>query len=400
MALAVLLFVGIAPRACIAGLWVLYLSLTTAGQEFLSFQWDVLLLETAFFAFFYAPSGLRPGLARESPPSFASLWLMRWLCVRLMLASGAVKLASGDPTWRDLTALVHHYETQPLPTPLAWYVHQLSPAVHKVSCFLMYAIELVLPWFVLGPRRMRIAAGLSLIAFQVAILFTGNYGFFNWLSIALCVPFLDDAFLARFLPTKLTSRVPTSNAPARLPPWRRIAFGTFATTLALFTALMLVDRLTREVEALRPVRRVARGIAPLRTLNTYGLFSVMTTERPEIRIEGSEDGTVWREYVFRYKPGDLARAPGWVAPHMPRLDWQMWFAALGRIRNSPWVGRLLERLREGSPPVLALFAVNPFPDAPPKFVRATLWEYRFTTSAERAETGNAWVATFLGVYAR
>lgn len=398
IALSAALFVGLAPRLCIALLWALYLSLTTAGQEFLSFQWDVLLLETAFFAFFYAPSNWLPGLARESPPSFASLWLMRWLLVRLMFASGAVKLASLDPTWRDLTALTYHYETQPLPTPLAWYAHQLPLFAHQASCVVMYAIEMVLPWFVFW-RRLRLIAAFGLIGLQAVIALTGNYGFFNLLSIALCVPLLDDACLARFVPSRFTSRPPPA-APPRPVLWRRIAFGAFAVLLFAFTSLMLLQRLRRDMELPFALTRVAQWIAPLRTLNTYGLFAVMTTERPEIRIEGSTDGVTWREYSFRYKPGDVARAPGWVAPHMPRLDWQMWFAALGRIRNNPWVLKLLERLRQGSPEVLALLASNPFPDGPPAYARATLWDYRFTTSAERAATGDVWVAKFLGVYAQ
>jgi hypothetical protein len=263
----------------------------------------------------------------------------------------------------------------------------------------MYAIELVFPWFVFW-RRLRIVAALGFLTLQVVIALTGNYGFFNLLSIAMCVPLFDDACFTRWLPARVASRISRPSTTLLPPRWRRLAFGVFGVLVFAFTSLMLLQRLQRDFELPQPVQSLAARIAPLRTLNTYGLFAVMTTERPELRIEGSNDGVTWREYTFRYKPDELARAPGWVAPHMPRLDWQMWFAALGRIRNNPWVLRLLGRVREGSPEVLALFASNPFPGAPPAYARATLWDYQFTTSPERRTTGDVWVAKYLGVYAQ
>jgi hypothetical protein len=317
-----------------------------------------------------------------------------------------VKLASGDATWRSLTALEFHYQTQPIPTPVAWCAQHLPDALQRSSCAIMFAIELGLPWFVFGPRRMRIAAGAGFVLLQGLIALTGNYGIFNLLAIALCVPLFDDALLARVLPRAWTRRVCESPRDAAhatderaRPQWRGAIGWVFAIGVALLTGAMLASRLDRALSPLDPLRRLEAWVAPLRTLNTYGLFAVMTTERDEITIEGSADGVEWRAYEFRYKPGDVRRPPPWVAPHMPRLDWQMWFAALGRVRDNFWFQRLLERLLEGSKPVEALLAKNPFEDSPPRFVRARLTRYAFTSAGERAETGAWWTATERGLYA-
>lgn len=404
-ACSVALCLGFAPRLCLALAWALYLSLCVAGQDFLWFQWDALLLETAFFAFFFAPGGWRSKLGRDGPPSRWSLFLVRWLLFRLMFASGAVKLASGDAAWHALRALEYHYETQPIPTVLAWYAHHLPAGWHRASCAIMFAIELVLPWFVFGPRRMRIAAGLAFVLLQSAIAITGNYGIFNALTIALCVPLFDDSLWRRVLPRRRVERSAPARdgastlADRRAARWRARIGWTWAIGIVLVTGAMLASRLDRALAPPDPLRRAEAWIAPLRTLNTYGLFAVMTTQRDEIIIEGSRDGVEWRAYEFRYKPGNLRRAPPWVAPHMPRLDWQMWFAALGRVRDNFWFQRLLQRLLEGSKPVEALLAVNPFENSPPQFVRARLVRYTFTSAAARAAAGTWWTSSELGLYA-
>ena len=403
--LSVLLFAGVAPRLCLVLLWTLYLSVSVAGQEFLSFQWDVLLLETAAFAIPFAPGAWRPGLARERPPSTASLWLVRWLLFRLMFASGVVKLTSGDPCWcyPDFSALTFHYWTQPLPTVFAWYANQPPLWFQKLSCVVMYAVEVGLPFLTFAGRRARQVAFAGLVVLQLLIAVTGNYGFFNLLTILLCLPLLDDAAVGRILPRRLVDAARSAPAPVPLPRAAGVAAATLAALVALFTGAKMLDR-TGLLELIgvdglpAPLARLEEAIAPFRTLNDYGLFRVMTKQRLEIEIEGSDDGVAWTPYVFRWKPGPVDRAPVWVAPHMPRLDWQMWFAVLGR--RSPWVERLLARILEGSPPVLRLLGENPFPGKPPRFVRARLHEYRFTTPAEKAATGAWWArkdaGTFLG----
>jgi hypothetical protein len=382
-AVSVLLFVGIAKRPACAVLFVLYLSLVTAGQVFMGFQWDGLLLETGFLALLLGRSRI-------------GVWLMRWLLFRLMFMSGAVKLLSGDLAWRNLTALRYHYQTQPLPTPLAWYAHQLPAPIQATCAVIMFFIELLAPLFIFFPRRVRFAGAIILVAFQLAIFLTGNYTFFNLLTVLLCLVLLDDARIARWFPRRFVDRI--TGKPHAMPPSkaRRILVTTVAVYMAVMGAAELMGRLFG-VEP-QPVARLMNIIAPLRIVNGYGLFAVMTTTRPEIIIEGSNDGVNWQEYGFRWKPGDLRRGPRWVQPYQPRLDWQMWFAALGDYQENPWTLRLVYRLLQGSPEVLGLMGRNPFSSAPPRYVRALRYEYRFTTFAERRQTGNWWHRELLGPY--
>jgi hypothetical protein len=388
VALAALLACGIAPAAVLALLWACYLSLVSVGNVFLGYQWDALLLETGFLAIFVAPLGSRLRAGQEPP--WVSLWLLRWLLFRLTFASGVVKLASGDPTWRSLSALLVHYETQPLPSWVGWYAHQLPAWFQRLSCGVMFAIELLVPWLVFGPRRARLAAFFPLVALQVLIALTGNYAFFNLLTLTLCVLLLDDAAL------------PWRRAPetASARPWSRFLLVPMAVVVGLLSLAIFTSSCGLELPWPRVVALLYRAVAPFRSINGYGLFAVMTTSRPEIVVEGSDDGASWKAYGFREKPGDLARAPAFVAPHQPRLDWQMWFAALGRCEQTPWFERFLERLREGSPPVLGLLATNPFPDHPPRYTRALVFDYRFTDSNARRDTGAWWRREPKGPYCK
>ena len=364
--LALLLLVGIAPIPALVLLWIDYLSLSVVSREFLSYQWDALLLEAGLLAVFLAPPVLWEGRgARFDPPPVAR-WLALWLMVRLMVGSGAVKLASGDPTWRQLTALTFHYYTQPIPTPLAWHASRLPAAFHQASTAFVLGIELIAPWCVFAPRRWRLAGFLLLAGLQALIALTGNYAFFNLLSVALCLFLLDDATWGLRAP-----RPPSTGGRVR-----RAATLAFAVVTVPVSAAMFLGSLGVEF-APPPVAALADFIGPLRSVNGYGLFAVMTTTRDEIVVEGSNDGETWLEYEFRYKPGDVNRPPPWVAPHQPRLDWQMWFAALTTYENAPWFRTFCIRLLEASPDVLRLLARNPFPDQPPRYVRGTLYRYRF-----------------------
>lgn len=393
---SVLLIFDIAPMPVLALLWMLYLSLVTVGQDFLAFQWDSLLLEAGFLAILLAPWRLLPQRSPEAPPRLVQ-WLLWLLLFRLMFSSGVVKLASGDPAWRHLTALEYHYYTQPLPTPIAWYVH-LAPAWFQHGSVVgVFLIELAVPFLVFAPRLWRFAGGGLLIAFQVLIALTGNYAYFNLLTITLCVLLFDDAFLARFFPRRLAQRVrgPTSSARRfSLRRWVTVPIGLVILAAGL---LQIADVLS--VQWLPAAAfDLLSDLQPARLVNSYGLFAVMTTTRPEIIIEGSNDGETWRDYEFKFKPGDLHRPPRWVEPFQPRLDWQMWFAALGDFRSAPWFSRLMLQLLKGSPPVLALLARNPFPDAPPKYVRALIYDYRFTSWRERRASGDWWSRRLLGDY--
>jgi len=387
-ALALLLIAGIAPVPVLLLLWIGYLSLSVAGQTFLWFQWDGLLLETGLLAVLYAPAQLAPSLVRDRTPSTWMRWLLWWLLFRLMFLSGVTKLLSGDTAWRHLTALDYHFWTQPLPTWPAWYAHWTPVWVHRAMTLAILAIELLVPWLIFVPERWRRAryVGCALLVLgQLAIALTGNYGFFNLLAIVLCVPLLDDGVLERVLPLRLAATEPQ-------PRWQRYAIRGVAPALALLSLLAFA----REIVQTLPTSRgeldnpLLRAVEPLRSVNGYGLFRVMTTERFEILVEGSRDGVQWTEYGFRWKPGDVHRRPAFVAPHMPRLDWQLWFAALNPEGARDWLPSLLRHVLTGTPEVLALLGDDPFPDAPPRYVRLAYFRYRFSTPPERAASGAWW----------
>ena len=401
VALSALLLIGVAPMTVLILLWVFYLSLSLVGQTLLSFQWDTLLLETGFFAIFFAPRQWLPGLSREGPPSRVALWLLRWLLFRLMFQSGLTKLLYDDPTWLNLTALTFHYETQPLPTWIGWYAHQLPLWFQKFSCFVMYVIEVAVPFLFFAPRRLRFVGAAATVFLQLLIGLTGNYNFFNLLTIALCVPLLDDFTLQKITPRSLRRRLPLNPRPSTLNPppvWRLWLLGSFAAFIALITTVEMLFNFRVNFPWPKPVVQLTRAVGPFRTLNSYGLFRVMTRPRNEIIVEGSNDGVTWLPYEFKWKSGDVQRRPGFVAPHQPRLDWQMWFAALGNYQQNPWVVNFCIRLLQGSPKVLALMGTNPFPEKPPRHIRATLYSYRFTDFAERRRTGAWWRRERLGEY--
>ena len=389
--LSLVLIAGFLPTATLTGLWMLYLSLVTVGQAFLSFQWDVLLLEVGFLAIFFAPLRIRETFRRVSETSGAFLWLLRWLLFRLMFASGFVKIAS-DAVWRNLTALNFHYETQPLPTWIGWYAHQLPEWLHKASVIGMFAVELAVPLLIFAPRRLRAAGCIGLIGLQVLILLTGNYCFFNLLTIALCLLLIDDITWKRLLSKRfMPSFQPVEHSPHR---YRRVCLAVVATLLFVLSGVRFGGQLFRDA----PFPDVA-WIRPFRSVNTYGLFADMTESRPEIIVEGSNDRITWEPYHFRWKPGDLKTAPKWVAPHQPRLDWQMWFAALqGSYRNTPWFPHFIGALLQGKPEVLQLLAENPFPEKPPRYVRAVLYDYHFTDTATKRSEGTWWYRERKGLY--
>ena len=398
--LAIALLIGFAPAPCLFLLWLLYLSLVTISSEFLGFQWDNLLLEVGFLAIFLAPLQWLPKLPRAPPPSRLVLWLFRWLLFRLMFESGCVKLLSGDPTWRNFSALTVHYETQPLPTWIAWYAHQLPQAAQKASTAIMFIIELFIPFLIFTPPRPRQFACAALVLLQVMISLTGNYCFFNLLAIALCLLLLDDSALMRLLPGNLRRNLTAhpQSSPTHSLKWpRQLTVPLFCVTLAM-SLIQLVSTFHVRLPWPRPVVAVYKWVSPFRTINSYGLFAVMTTTRPEIIVQGSNDGTNWLDYEFKYKPGDVKQRPKFVEPHQPRLDWQMWFVALSNYQQNPWLMNFCVRLLQGKPEVLRLLKRNPFPAAPPRFIRAVLYEYHFTDFAARRHTGAWWRREFKGLY--
>jgi predicted DCC family thiol-disulfide oxidoreductase YuxK len=381
--LSLLLIFNLLPRLCLVLLYVLYLSLLYGGQDFMSFQWDTFLLEAGFLALVLSFATM-PGI-----------WLLRWLLFRFMFMSGVVKLISGDPNWWNLSALSYHFFTQPLPTPLAWYAAHLPPLVLTYATGAMFFVELILPFLIFGPRRLRFLAGFGILLLEGCITITGNYNWFNLQTMLLCLPLFDDAALQRIVPRRMIRLLPVregNNGPRKTV---RVVVGALA-VLTVFCSLVQMDE---RFGGNPPVvaQAVNRAIEPLRIVGSYGLFAVMTAKRDEIVIEGSNDGVEWREYEFWYKPGDVARTPRWNIPHQPRLDWQMWFAALEDPRRLPWFWHFLRRLLESEPTVTALLEKNPFPDKPPLFLRARFYEYTYSAGEEKAK-GIWWDRRPLGLY--
>jgi predicted DCC family thiol-disulfide oxidoreductase YuxK len=400
--ISILLIAGFLPAISLVLLFAFYLSLTIAGQTFLSFQWDILLLETGFLAIFFAPVRWRLGGDSDAPVSRVGLFLLKLLLFKLMVMSGVVKLTSGDDSWWNLTALDYHYWTQPLPTVVGWWAHQSPEWFRKFSTFFVLAGESVVPFFIWAPRRVRHIACALLIFLQVLIALTGNYCFFNLLTIALCLLLVDDSLWRRH-PTSL---VGTARCAIRGPRTAR-ALPERLSILAAWAVLVVTLPLNATLifSAFKPHAAVPRLIGtlygyvePFRIVNGYGLFRVMTKSRPEIILEGSADGIDWLPYEFKWKPGGVNQPPRWVAPHQPRLDWQMWFAALGTYRQSPWFVRLAVNLLENNPNVTRLLAHNPFPKEPPRYLRATLYDYHFTSCDEHRTTGAWWKREKQGEY--
>jgi lipase maturation factor 1 len=400
--LSLVLIVGIAPALSLVGLVAFYLSLTIAGQTFLSFQWDILLIEIGFLSIFLAPWRLWPKRGVDPPVSRAALFLLKVLLFKLLVMSGVVKLTSGDDSWWDLTALDYHYWSQPLPTVIGWWADQSPEWFKKFSVAFCLVVEIIVPFFIWAPRRLRLIAGGLLVFLQIMIAATGNYCFFNLLTIALCLLLIDDAVWRQENGTFTCLREATARqADRRYKQWDRLSI--YAAAIVIVLTLPLNAQLI--YSALKPVAEWPRLLGSVyaraeafRIVNGYGLFRVMTKDRHEIVIEGSADGIDWQPYEFKWKPGDVNRAPGWCAPHQPRLDWQMWFAALGSYRQNPWFVQLVISLLHGKPQVAALFERNPFPQNPPRYVRATFYRYRVTTAQEHRQTGAWWKRQELGEY--
>ena len=396
-AISLLVIAGIMPAFGLFLLWLFYLSLFNVGQQFLGFQWDTLLLETGFLAIFLAPLKWRPKLATEPPPSPWVLLLLRFLLFRVMFTSGWVKLASGDPTWNDHSALLYYYETQPLPTWIGWYVHQLPQVFQEFSVIAVLIIQLGVSFFIFGPGRIRYAAATILIFFQLLISLTGNYCFFNILTISLCLLLFDDSLLKKVVPKKW--RITFKETRSCIHEWKRrlvlvVGQGIFVASILLYFIPLFISSVSYSPVFIS----IVNTIRPFRIVNQYGLFAVMTTSRPEIFIKGSNDGEEWKTYEFKWKPGKLNQAPAFVAPHQPRLDWQMWFAALSNYERNPWLIKFMIRLLEGSPFVLDLLANNPFPENPPKYIQAVVYDYRFTSIGTKEKKGDWWQREYKGSY--
>jgi Lipase maturation factor len=386
--LSAVLLAGFANALLLLALWALYLSFVHIGQDWYAYGWEIQLLETGFLAVFLCPLLDARPFPRRPPPT-AVIWLLRWLIFRVMLGAGLIKLR-GDPCWRDLSCLDTHFETQPIPGPLSRAFHELPPWAHRGGVLFNHVAELVAPWLVFMGRLLRRSAGLVMLALQGTLLLSGNLSFLNWLTIVPILACFDDAFLAHVLPRALVARAARAAAratPARVQHW-------LAAALVVLVALLSVGPV---LNLLSPDQRMNTSFDSLDLVNSYGAFGSVGKQRDEIVFEGTDAAVpdahaVWREYAFPGKPGDVARRPPLLAPYQPRLDWALWFAAMSTPERYPWAVHLVWKLLQGDAPTLRLLANDPFPDVPPRYVRALLYRYRFAPPA----SGAWWERTLVG----
>ena len=432
MAASTLVVLNLWPRASLLLCFLCFLSVVAAAQDFSGYQSDGMLLEAGFLSLFLAPRGLLPGLGARSLAPRAATFLLLWEWFRIYFQSGLVKLLSGDPTWRNLTAMYEYYQNGPLPTWVGWYLQQLPHWFHIATAGATLFMELVLVFMAFLPRPWHMACFAIVTAWQAGVILTANYAFLNYLVLILAILLLDDILLARLIhqrwrpalapparhpeqseepvlslsnqpaPLPMTS-TPEPVSPPHQPAWRihlhalTLALTAVALTLIAYgTAVPLVQMLWREAPL--PTKPLVL-LEPFRIANQYGLFAVMTPHRYEIEFQGSDDGQTWTAYTFRYKPQNPAERPRIYAPYQPRFDWNLWFASLGSWTDYPIVPRTEELLLNNDTDVLGLFASNPFPTAPPRFVRAVLWQYWFSTPAEKNLKSIWWTRQLLGTYA-
>jgi len=379
-ALSLVVLGGYANAILLALLWAMYMSIVHIGQIWYGYGWEIQLLETGFLSIFLCPLLDGRPFPKCRPPILV-IWLFRWLGFRIMIGAGLIKLR-GDPCWRDLTCLYYHYETQPIPSPISRYLHFAPHWLLKLETAWNHFVELVVPWFSFGPRAARHIAGVLLVTFQIFLIVSGNLSFLNYLTI---VPFLacfDDTLLRHFLPDAIVRRAERAaqdSQPSRISNAVAVALSVIVIWLSIPTVLNLVSG--RQL--------MNYSFDALDLVNTYGAFGTVGRERNEIIFEGTEDlmitgDTKWKEYEFKAKPGDPNRRPPFVAPYQPRIDWQIWFAAMASPGDYPWTLHFVWKLLHNDPGTLSLLASNPFPDAPPHYIRARLYRYRFAPIGEKA----------------
>lgn len=366
--LSLALILGGPPLVLLPLLYLLHLSIVSGGQDFLSFGWEMFFIEIVCNAFFLS---MGPNLF---------VWMsINLLLFRFNFQAGISKLLSGDRNWRSLTALKFHYQSQPLPNTQAWYFEKLPLWFHKLSTLFMFFAELVAPFAIFGGERMRLIAFIFLGGLQLIIWFTGNFSYLNHMTLCFCTLLLGDSYLFA--------------APAQEPSSSLL----LSSVGALLIALQLIS-LWNYFLPNRRLQTILGWLSPFHLINRYGIFAVMTTRRDEIVVEGSEDGVHWEEYLFRYKPSEVGRRPRRISPYQPRLDWQAWFLPFSDFSSRVWFQNFLLRLLQGSPPVLKLLRHNPFPEKPPKYIRALVYEYEFSDAKTKRESGAWWSRRLLGAY--
>jgi hypothetical protein len=383
-ALACVVITGFANSIIMILLWALYMSIVHVGQDWYAFGWETQLLETGFLAIFLVPLLDPRPFPRVAPP-IVVIWLFRWLIFRIMIGSALIKLR-GDPCWRELTALFYYFETQPIPNPLSRWFHFLPHPVLQAGVLWNFLAELVAPWFVFWPRFARHIAGSIIVLFLLSIAVSGNLSFLNWLTIIPALACFDDSLWSRLTPRFL--KIPAGKALQN----QCKSIGAQAAAIGL--ACLVAWFSWKPVENLffSPHQMMNTSFDPLDLVNTYGAFGTIGRERLNVVFQGTDSdspmGAVeWKDYLYQALPVDVQEMPVQVAPYQPHLDWQMWFAAMGTYNQYPWTLHLVWKLLHNDPVALSFFRSNPFPDHPPKYIRAVLYKYSF---AAPGNTDSAW----------
>ena len=399
LGLSATVMLGYANAIITALLWALYMSFVNIGQDWYGYGWEIQLLETGFLAIFLCPLLDGRPFPKRAPPRIV-IWLFRWLTFRIMIGAGLIKLR-GDPCWRDLTCLYYHYETQPIPNPLSWWLHFRPHWFHKLGAVWNHFVELVVPWFAFYPRLARHIAGALLVSFQIILILSGNLSFLNWLTIVPALACFDDSLWEKLLPRWLVERarraaesVPASPMMIRFrpPAPEEIAALVLAAIVVLLSIAPVANMLS-------PRQLMNTSFNRLHLVNTYGAFGSVGRVRPEIVFEGTDestptDHTKWKEYEFKAKPGNPRRRPALIAPYQPRIDWQIWFAAMSTPDQYPWTLHFVWKLLHNDRGTLSLLANNPFPEKPPRYIRAQYYRYEFAPPGD--QSGAWWKRTLLG----
>jgi hypothetical protein len=388
--LSLVVLAGYANALILIALCALQISIINVGQTFYGFGWEIQLVETGFLCIFLCPLLDGRPFPRRTP-SLLVIWLLRWLAVRIMWGAGLIKLR-GDPCWRDLTCLDFHFETQPIPNPLTPFFHALPPGVHKVGVVFNHVVELAAPFFVFGTRRIRNLAGALMVALQVILILSGNLSFLNWLTLVPVLACFDDGLWRRVLPARLVARSDAARAAATTSRAQGVAGVVLGVAIVALSFSPVLNMLSGG-------QIMNTSFTRLPLVNTYGAFGSVGRERAQLIVEGTRDETItpdtkWLAYEFKCQPGDLGRRPCWMSPYHYRLDWLLWFAAMGTPREYPWAVHLVSKLLEADPATLGLLATDPFDGAPPRYIHVEIYRYSFAPRGSKLW----WVRTRLGAW--
>lgn len=386
--LSLILLLGYANSIMLFVMWIIYMSYVHIGQIFYSYGWEIQLLETGFLAIFLVPF-LNPKPFAKPPK--AVIWLFRWLAFRIYLGAGLIKIRA-DQCWKDLTCLYYHYETQPIPNPLSRYIHFMPNWFHKLGVLWNHFIELIIPFFIFSPRILRYIAGILMISFQFILISSGNLSFLNWITIVPVIACFDDNFFRKILPKWLVNKSEQNAYNLKLPK-AKIAAAWILVIAIAWLSIPVVQNLLSSSQIMNT------SFNQWSLVNTYGAFGAVGKARGELVLEGTTDEiitsqTQWKEYDFKGKPTDIYEAPPIIAPYQPRIDWQIWFAAMQMPEHNPWLIHMIWKLLHNDKDTLSLIEKNPFPDMPPKYIRVSYYHYKFAPLNNKDDA--VWERTYLG----